>query len=149
VTFGFSPTERYKVYYKEGSGASSQRLQAMQSLCLRFSLLNPSHHFHSTYTNHLLFLVVQVDPILNSRLWVRFNPIWKLQHTLSTSKMLWIKKHAQPSSSSVVSLWDPPLGLLRNLGAHQKWCNGFSMDNLKHKLYIARNLWDEEPLPSL
>ncbi len=30
-----------------------------------------------------------------------------------------------------------------------KWCNKLSKDNLKHKLYIAHNLWEETPLPSL
>jgi hypothetical protein len=52
------PVEKYKVYYKEGSGASSQRLRAMWSLGLRLSLLNPLHHFHLTYINRPLLLVV-------------------------------------------------------------------------------------------
>jgi hypothetical protein len=30
-----------------------------------------------------------------------------------------------------------------------KWCDALSKDNLKHKLYIAHNLWKEAPLPSL
>jgi hypothetical protein len=30
-----------------------------------------------------------------------------------------------------------------------KWCDEFSKDNLKHKLYMAHNLWEEAPLPSL
>ncbi len=42
------PMERHIIYYREGSGASSQRLWAMWSLCLKLSLLSPSHHFHST-----------------------------------------------------------------------------------------------------
>jgi hypothetical protein len=29
-----------------------------------------------------------------------------------------------------------------------KWCDGFSRDNLKHKLYTIHNLWKEAPLPS-
>jgi hypothetical protein len=29
-----------------------------------------------------------------------------------------------------------------------KWCDGLSRDNLKNKLYRARNLWEEAPLPS-
>jgi hypothetical protein len=53
------PTERHKVYYREGSGASSQRLRIVWSLCLKLSFLSLSHHFHSTYINHLLFLVVE------------------------------------------------------------------------------------------
>jgi hypothetical protein len=27
-----------------------------------------------------------------------------------------------------------------------KWCGGLSKDNLKHKLYMAHNLWEEAPL---
>jgi hypothetical protein len=30
-----------------------------------------------------------------------------------------------------------------------KWCNGLSKDNLKHKIYMTHNLWEEAPLPSL
>jgi hypothetical protein len=30
-----------------------------------------------------------------------------------------------------------------------KWCNKFSRENLKHKLYIAYNLWEEAPLSFL
>jgi hypothetical protein len=30
-----------------------------------------------------------------------------------------------------------------------KWCNGLNRDNLKHKLYTARNLLEEAPHPSL
>ncbi len=30
-----------------------------------------------------------------------------------------------------------------------KWCGEFSKDNFKHKLYMACNLWEEAPLPSL
>ncbi len=29
-----------------------------------------------------------------------------------------------------------------------KWCGGFNTDNLKHEIYMARNLWEEDtPLP--
>ncbi len=28
-----------------------------------------------------------------------------------------------------------------------KWCNELSKDNLKHKLYIARNLWGRSTTP--
>jgi len=72
------PTDKYIIYYREGSGASSQKLQVVWSLCLRLSLLSPLHHLHSTYTNCPLFLVVRVDLILNFRLWVRPNPILEL-----------------------------------------------------------------------
>jgi hypothetical protein len=30
-----------------------------------------------------------------------------------------------------------------------KWCDGLSKDNFKHKLYMAHNLSEEAPLPSL
>jgi len=69
------PTERHKIYYREGNGASSQRLQVVWNLCLKLFLLNSSHHFHLTCINCLLFLVVHVDIILNSRLWVRPSPV--------------------------------------------------------------------------
>jgi len=52
------PIERHKIYYREGSDASSQRLWAMKSLCMRLFQLSPSHHLHSTCTNYPLLLVV-------------------------------------------------------------------------------------------
>jgi hypothetical protein len=30
-----------------------------------------------------------------------------------------------------------------------KWCGELSKDNFKHKFYMACNLWEEAPLPSL
>jgi len=30
-----------------------------------------------------------------------------------------------------------------------KWCGGLGTNNFKHKLYIAFNLWEEAPFPSL
>jgi hypothetical protein len=30
-----------------------------------------------------------------------------------------------------------------------KWCNWLNKNNLKHKLYMACNFWEEAPLPSL
>ncbi len=50
-------------------------------MCLRLFLLSSSHHLHSICSNHLLSLVVQVEFILNSCLWVHPNPISELQHT--------------------------------------------------------------------
>jgi len=70
--------KKHKVYHREGSSASSQKLQVVWSLCLKLSLLSPLHDFHSTCTNHPPFLVVHVDIILNSCLWVRPSPILKL-----------------------------------------------------------------------
>jgi hypothetical protein len=32
------------------------------------------------------------------------------------------------------------------LQVERKWCNGFNKDNLKHKLYMTHNLWEEAPL---
>jgi hypothetical protein len=31
----------------------------------------------------------------------------------------------------------------------RKWCGGPNKDNLKYKLYMPHNLWEEAPLPSL
>jgi hypothetical protein len=78
----------------EGSGASSQRLRIIQRLCLKFSLLSPLHHFHPIYTNCPLFLVVQIDFILNYRLWIHSNPILELQHTLLPLK--WCNFESMP-----------------------------------------------------
>jgi hypothetical protein len=30
-----------------------------------------------------------------------------------------------------------------------KWCNGLNKDNLKLKLDMTHNIWEEAPLPSL
>jgi hypothetical protein len=30
-----------------------------------------------------------------------------------------------------------------------KWCNKFTEDIFKHKFYMARNFWEDTPLPSL
>jgi len=30
-----------------------------------------------------------------------------------------------------------------------KWRGGLDKDNLKHKIYMAHNLWEEAPFPSL
>jgi len=56
------------------------------------SLLSLLHHFHSTYTNHHVLLVVQVDLILNFHLWVHCNPIPKLWHTPPTPEVLRVKE---------------------------------------------------------
>jgi hypothetical protein len=60
--------ESHKIYYKEGSGVSSQRLRVAG--CVKFVfevvLLNLLHHLCSTCINYPLFLVVQFDFILNS-----------------------------------------------------------------------------------
>jgi hypothetical protein len=37
----------------------------------------------------------------------------------------------------------------RLMQIEHKWCDRFSRDNLKHKLYMVPNLWVETPLPSL
>ncbi len=75
------PIERHKIHYREGSGASSQRLWVVWSLCLRLSLLSFLNHFHSICINCPLFLVVQVDIMLNFHVWVHLRPILELQHT--------------------------------------------------------------------
>jgi hypothetical protein len=111
------PCGEAQIYYREGSGTSSQRLWVVWSLCLRLSLLSPLHHFHSTCTNCLLFLVVQVNIVLNSRLWVLPSPISEFQHTLLPPKCCELKNIPQLYPFSTVSLWDPLLGPLRSLGA--------------------------------
>ncbi len=113
------PMERHIVYYREGSGASSQRLWAVWNLCLRLSLLSLSHHFHSMCINYLLVLIVQVDIIMNFRLWVHPSPILELQHTLLTPKCYKLRSVPQLYSSSVISLSDPPMGPMKSLGARQ------------------------------
>jgi hypothetical protein len=30
-----------------------------------------------------------------------------------------------------------------------KWYDGLNRDSFKHKLYMAHNIWEEAPLPSL
>jgi hypothetical protein len=100
------PTEKHKIYYKEQSGASSQRLQAMLSLCLKLSLLSPSHHFHSICTNHF-FLVVHVDLIFNSCLWVHPNPIPELLHAFLLTKCYELGSVTQFSSFSIVLFQGP------------------------------------------
>jgi hypothetical protein len=109
------PAKRHIIYYREGSGASFQRLRAMWSLCLKLSLSSPSHHFHLTCTKSPIFLVLQVDIILNSCLWVCLNPILELQHTLLPPKCCKLGSMPQLYPSFVVSLGDPPLGPLRSL----------------------------------
>jgi hypothetical protein len=47
------PMKKHKVYSREESGASFQRLQVVWRLCLRLSLLNLLHHFYSTCINCL------------------------------------------------------------------------------------------------
>jgi hypothetical protein len=112
------PAKKHKVYYKEGSGASSQRLRVVWSLFLRLALLNWSHNFHLTCINCPLFLVMQVDIILNFHLWVCFSPILELQHTLLPLKCCELKSVPQLYPYFVVSLEDAPLGPSRSLGAH-------------------------------
>jgi hypothetical protein len=83
-------------------------------LCLRLSLQSPLHHFYSTCINCLIFLVMQVDLILNFSLWVCFNFISELQHAFLPSKYCELRSMLQFFFSFVVSLWDSPLDLLRN-----------------------------------
>jgi hypothetical protein len=86
-------------------------------LCLKLFLLNIMHHFHLTYINRPFFLVVHVDLILNSRLWVcPSRP--RAPTRPPTPKVLRINARA-PTFFFFVSFWDPLLGLLKSLGAHQ------------------------------
>jgi hypothetical protein len=68
-----TPMENHKIYYREGSGVSSQRLQVVQSLCLKLFQLSMLHHLFSTCIDHLFSLVVHVDFISKFCLWVRLN----------------------------------------------------------------------------
>jgi hypothetical protein len=83
------------------------------------SLPSPSHHLHSTCTNHLFSFVVQFDFILNSCLWVHPNPILELQHAFLPLKCYKLNNVLWFFSFSIVSLWDPHLGSLKSLGACQ------------------------------
>jgi hypothetical protein len=84
-------------------------------LCLKLPLLSMSHHFNWTCTNRPIFLVVQVDLILNSCLWIRPSPISELQHALLPPKCYKLKSMPQLSYFSIVLLGDPHSGLLENL----------------------------------
>jgi hypothetical protein len=78
VLFECAPMETQKIYYKDRSGASFQRLWDVWNLCLKLSLLGPPHHLCPTCINRLLFLVMQVDFILNFCLWICSSSILKL-----------------------------------------------------------------------
>jgi hypothetical protein len=69
--------------------------------CLKLSLLSSLYHFHSTCTNRPIFLVVQVDLILNFRLWICPSPILELQHALLPLKCCELESVSQLFSSSV------------------------------------------------
>ncbi len=87
-------------------------------MCLRLSLLNSFHHLYSTCINHFLSLVVQIDFILNSYLWVCSSPIPELQNTLLPSKCyeLWIMLWFFFFFHYFI-LW-PTLGFSMKLGMH-------------------------------
>ncbi len=92
-------------------------------MCLRLSLLSPQHHFHSICIIRLLFLVVQVDLILNTHLWVCLSPILELQHTFLPPKCYKLRSVPRLFSFSIILFWDPHLGLLKNLVAcHSSPC---------------------------
>ncbi len=93
-------------------------------MCLRLSLLNPSHHLRSTYTNRFFSLVMQIDFILNSCLWVHPSPISKFQTCYKLKNMPWLP------SFSVVLLYDPLSSLLRSLGACQPFSWNLFMGSL-------------------
>jgi hypothetical protein len=128
--------EKHKVYYKEGNDASSQRLRIMWSLCLRLSLLNTLHNFHLTCTNHPFFLVVQVDLILKSCLWVCHSPILELQHTLLPPKVSWVRKCAPTFFSFRCFIMGPTFGSFEEFGG-TSWID-FLVATMQHwwTLYI-------------
>jgi hypothetical protein len=126
--------ERHRIYYREGSGASSQRLWAMWRLCLRLFLLSLSHHFHSICTNCPLFLVVQIDLILNSHLWFCPNPISKLKHALlPTTEVLQVKKYAPTLFFFHCFTLGPTFGSLEEFGGVP--CTHFNQQHMYNPHY--------------
>ncbi len=99
-------------------------------MCLKLSLLNPLHHLCSIYTNRPLSLVEQIDFILNFCLWVHPSLILKLQHTLLLQKCYELKSMPWLLLFSIVLLYDPLLGLLKSLGAHESFSWNLSMGSL-------------------
>jgi hypothetical protein len=110
------PTERHKIYYREGSGASSQNMQVVWSLCLKLSLLSPSHHFHLICIDRLFFLVMQINIILNFHLWIRPSPILELQHTFLPSKCYELRNVPQLFSFLCCFALGPTFGSLEEFG---------------------------------
>jgi hypothetical protein len=115
-------------------------------LCLRLSLLNTLHHLHSTCTNHPFSLVVQVDFILNSCVWVCLNPIPELKHAFLLPKCCELKSVPQFFIFFYVSFWDPHLGPLRSLGHInvRKWNKVCPVHNvLKISLRIFKKVFKD------
>jgi hypothetical protein len=58
-----------------------------------------------------------------------------------------IRTNSQAKVQDEINLHNQEKGQLMQI--KWKWCDGLNKDNLKHKLYMARNLWEEAPFPSL
>jgi len=80
------------------------------------------------YINRLLFLVVQVDIILNSCLWIHLSPIPELQYTFLPPKCYKLGIVPQLFSSFVVFILRPTFGSFEEFGgalicmcSHYNW----------------------------
>jgi hypothetical protein len=58
-----------------------------------------------------------------------------------------IRTNSQVRVQDEINLQNQKRGRL--IQVEWKWSNGLSRDNLKHKFYTTRNLWEEAPLPFL
>jgi len=97
--------ERHKVYYREGVVPPPKGYEPCKACVWNcFYYFYRTTFIYSTYINHLLFLVVQVDLILNPCLWIHPTPISKLQHALLPLKCCQLRSMPQFSSFFVVSL---------------------------------------------
>ncbi len=59
----------------------------------------------------------------------------------------WIKTNSQVKVQDDTNLHNQEKKAIN--ASEWKWCDEFSKNNLKHKLHMAWNLWEEAPLPSL
>jgi hypothetical protein len=84
--------ERHIIYYREGNGASSQRLWSMWRLCLRLFLLSPPHYFHSICINHLFSWLCRLISSWIFACEFILILILELQHILLTLEVLWVKE---------------------------------------------------------
>jgi hypothetical protein len=85
--------ENHKVYYRKESGATSQKLRTIYNLCLKLSLLNLSHHLHSTCTNRL-FSFGCVGWLSFELLLMSLFYSWSSNMPLIL-EMLWVRKHVR------------------------------------------------------
>jgi hypothetical protein len=70
VTFGCSPRGKAQNIQQGWEWCPILKVASRVKLVFKVVLIKSLHHFHLTYTNCPLFLVVQIDFILNFCLWV-------------------------------------------------------------------------------